>query len=278
MKKEISLFKMSGAGNTFSIFDNRVLKLEIETIQKYADIFSEAFGIKTEGIMAINSPLKGNSNFDVWFFNPDGSFGPMCGNGSRCAVEFSTKLGIITENQDISFTMAGSEYQAKYTKKGIAITMPDFKEFRKEVSVRIGSRILMGSYVNVGSDHYILHKNQLQIEDAEFWTYDFVENARFIRNSNEFQPRGVNVSIFMFEDEKVLMRTYERGVEAETGACGTGSISLGLVVNELYSKEFPIEIIPTSGETIWVEYKNNEHPFFTLEGNAVFLDTKTIEL
>ncbi len=280
MKQLITVSKMSGAGNTFTIFDNRDVNVTVEDIQKNAQAFANAFGEKTEGIMALNSAISNDTDFDVWFFNPDGSFGAMCGNGSRCAMQFAQSLGLISVNKETNFSMANDIYKAKFTSNGVAVTMPNFKVYKENISVRIGDRIYVGSYLNVGSDHFILHKNQLQITDEDFWTYDFTEDAKQLRFAQEFEPRGVNVSIFMITDDNtVCMRTYERGVEAETGACGTGSISVGYVVHSLYNVDFPLKIIPTSKETIWVYYiEKNHQQCFILEGNAKFLQTMNIEL
>lgn len=280
MKTTIPVQKMTGAGNTFTIFDNRESLLSKEEIQEHSSRLSSAFGEKTEGIMAINSPQANDTDFDVWFFNPDGSFGAMCGNGSRCAVEFAKSLGIVSENQKITFTMANALYSASFTPNGVAVTMPDYIEFTQEVAVRIGEKIYLGSYVNVGSDHFILHKNQFEISDTEFWTYDFIEDAKQIRYAKEFEPRGVNVSLYMIGDDNVVsMRTYERGVESETGACGTGAISVATVVNHFHNQEFPVEIVPTSQQRIWVYYQLDETKnSFILEGNALFEEPTTIEI
>lgn len=280
MKTTLQIHKMTGAGNIFTIFDNRLCQLGQEQIQQHALLLSTAFGDKTEGIMAINNATSDTSDFDVWFFNPDGSFGAMCGNGSRCAVQFAMTLGIISANKKISFTMANAFYSADFTPNGVAVTMPDFIEFTKEVSVRIGDKIYVGSYMNVGSDHYILHKNQFEISDDEFWSFDFTEDAKQLRFSQEFEPRGVNVSIYMIGDNNVVcMRTYERGVEAETGACGTGAISVATVVNHFHKVDFPIEIVPTSQQRILVDYQvNNSNNIFILEGNALYIDSQSIEI
>lgn len=280
MKTLLKIHKMTGAGNTFTIFDNRESKVTLEEIQSISQQLSTAFGDKTEGIMAVNTSTVDTTDFDVWFFNPDGSFGAMCGNGSRCAVQFAKLLGIVTEHQMISFTMANSLYSAAFTPNGVAVTMPDYREFSKEVTVRIADKIYIGSYLNVGSDHFIVHKNQFGISDEEFWSYDFTEDAKQLRFASDFEPRGVNVSIYMIcEDNVVWMRTYERGVEAETGACGTGAISVATVVNHFHNVDFPIEIVPTSQQRIWVDYKTQESQnTFILEGNALFAETKTFEL
>ncbi|MBL8003866.1 MAG: diaminopimelate epimerase [Candidatus Kapabacteria bacterium] len=280
MKTTLQIHKMTGAGNIFTIFDNRESVLTTQEIQSNSHQLSTAFGEKTEGIMAINSPKEDLTDFDVWFFNSDGSYGAMCGNGSRCAVEFAKSLGIVNEQQQIAFTMANSLYSATFTTKGVAVTMPDYIEFTKEVSVRVADKVYVGSYVNVGSDHFIVHKNQFGISDEEFWSYDFTEDAKQIRFSPGFEPRGVNVSIYMIgEDNVVQMRTYERGVEAETGACGTGAISVATVVNHFHIVDFPIEIVPTSQQRIWVDYQTDETKnSFILEGNALYTESKTIEL
>lgn len=280
MKTTLQIHKMTGAGNIFTIFDNRESQLTSEEIQSFSHQLSYAFGDKTEGIMAINSSIEDLTDFDVWFFNPDGSFGAMCGNGSRCAVEFAKSLGIVNEHQKISFTMANSLYSATFTPKGVAVTMPDYIEFTNEVSVRIADKVYVGSYVNVGSDHFIIHKNQFGIIDEEFWSYDFTEDAKQLRFSPNFEPRGVNVSIYMVAENNIVqMRTYERGVEAETGACGTGAISVATVVNHFQNVDFPIEIVPTSQQHIWVNYQTDgTKNSFILEGNALFAESMTIEL
>lgn len=280
MKTTLQIHKMTGAGNIFTIFDNRESLLLSEEIQSFSQQLSTAFGDRTEGIMAINLPFADSTDFDVWFFNPDGSYGAMCGNGSRCAVEFAKSLGIVNEHKEIAFSMANSLYSATFTPNGVAVTMPDYIEFKKQVSVRIADKVYIGSYVNVGSDHFVLHKNQFGISDTEFWSYDFTEDAQQLRFSKDFEPRGVNVSIYMVgEDNLVQMRTYERGVEAETGACGTGAISVATVVNHFHNVDFPIEIIPTSQQRIWVDYQSDgTKNSFILEGNALFTESKTIEL
>jgi len=271
----ISVYCMSGAGNIFSVIDNRNTRFSIETLQKLTPLLcSESCSQSTEGCIVMNDG-NANNDFIVDFFNPDGSYGAMCGNGARCAVRFAESLGIITKN-DVVFTMANTQYSARFVGNEIVVNFPPPIDITAEKMVAVNDCVVQGGYVNVGSDHFIVEMPRDGFSDIDLENF-----ARPLRYHDDFLPRGVNVNISTFHNMAILIRTYERGVEAETGACGTGAISTALYYALKYQIPSPIKLIPTSGQQLTVGFDRNDDTIFSnvyLQGSAEFLETVSVDV
>ncbi len=270
---------MSGAGNIFSVIDNRVYKFDKETLQNITSKICHVNPDKpTEGFIAINA---GDDEYDFHadFFNPDGTYGAMCGNGGRCAVLFAYNASMIHNPDRCTFSMANTKYSARVLGNGIiSVDFPSPLSINTDIEMKDEHRTLKGGYINVGSDHFIT-----EINSEDFADFDIIPFARPIRYHKTFEPRGVNVNIFRLDtkNRKVSMRTYERGVEAETGACGTGAISTALYIALTKQWDSPITLIPTSGEELTVGFtitEANTIQNLRLEGNARFLDSFEIDM
>lgn len=255
---ELEVTVMSGAGNIFSVIDNRKYNLSVDFYSKFANqICGKSFNEKsTEGLLVLEEK-KSQAEVDVIvrFFNPDGSYGMMCGNGGRCAVLFALNNGFINNTKDIiSLEVWDGKYTAEIISDKIKVEFPPPNKIILNIPFSIGNKSFSGDYVDVGSPHLLIDFAHLKGDtDTGFYDFALKEFALSIRNNEAFKPNGVNVSIYTLDSDKILLRTYEKGVENETGACGTGAISVA-VVNYLKNKEKSSYIVvPPSREELLVE-------------------------
>jgi diaminopimelate epimerase len=254
----------SGAGNDFVMIDNITEKIALDRQEELTvKLCNENFP-KIDGVIFADKPLKSDSAIRMNYYNKDGSFGAMCGNGARCTAMFIYKKGITSQSK---FTLEAVDdvYSAEIINDEIVkIGFPEPKEIRtglKIESENAGSvKPLNVSYVNVGSDHIILFINEeinkLFLSCSHMDKLDVDNTGRNLRFHKAFEPRGGNVNFAeILADNTIRLRTYERGVERETLACGTGIISTGVIA--MLEKGFtsPVKIKVQSGEVLEVEGK-----------------------
>lgn len=271
---------MSGAGNIFTVIDNSKTSLSVEELSALTPNLTNFDKYKTEGLMAISKSSDGKNDFDVLFFNPDGSSGMMCGNGGRCAIRFAEKLNLITDPYNINFQMAGKHYSGKLLGENIELVFDMPLEYTPSLRMNIGTQEIEGDYVNVGTEHFVVDFNELDVS-FEFDSEEMVDLARHIRYHGSFSPKGANANIFVKITESMLrLTTFERGVEAVTGACGTGAVSTAFSVVKNGLMQFPVNIIPPSGIQISVDLvidKNNIERLLLI-GPAEIIDEIEVEL
>lgn len=272
---------MSGAGNIFSVIDNRSIKIDEKSAGQINSYFCKKDNngiIDTDGYLLIN---EGNQDyeFDVLFYNPDGSSSMMCGNGARCAVKFASKYSFLhsrASNQLITFRMAGNLYKAQMNSDSIKIYFPPPTEISLDLMFTVSYGKVFADYVNVNSDHLLIYKNDFEkFFDLNLEEIDLNRFAPELRNHHSL-PRGANINIYTIDQGMIHLRTYERGVEAETGACGTGAISAGLIGAIKHNLNFPITIIPPSNKRLIVDILGDIKYFIEaiiLEGDAEFIDS-----
>ncbi len=213
----MKLYKYQGAGNDFLIADNRDGSIDLDPKQ-IADICDRRYGVGADGLMLLeNSP---EYDFRMVYYNSDGSGGMMCGNGGRCIVAFAADMGI--ENFD--FEAADGFHTAQIIarsgkEKTVRLKMKDVEVISRH-SVLEGVQIQAdGYFLDTGTRHYVRF-----VEGLEH--YDIVSEGRTIRyGATEFLPIGVNVNFVEQSENGVRVRTYEKGVEDETYACGTGIVA-----------------------------------------------------
>ncbi|MCX7909887.1 MAG: diaminopimelate epimerase [Ignavibacteria bacterium] len=281
---EIEITIMSGAGNIFSVFDNRDTRFPIEFFQKNAkNICKKSYNnYETEGLLVIENSLQGDIDLTLKYFNPDGSFGMMCGNGGRCAVKFALEKNIIKKSEKIKFDVWGKEYTANFVEDNIKIEFPPPISIIQNKEIKLDEIIVKGDFINVNSPHFVIEFTKSQFANmSDFHNFPLEFWAPKIRFHNDFQPDGVNVNIFKFQNHKIYLRTYERGVEKETGACGTGAISTAISLHIKNQSNSNFTIIPTSQEELKVEiFKDNNGNIrgVSLLGNAKILDVTKILL
>lgn len=205
---------MSGAGNDFMVLDARGKILDFENLSK---TLCAAYG--ADGFMALDSSKT--ADFQLHFYNPDGSRGEMCGNGARCICKFAYDRGIAGETMVIE-TDAGPVYGWRLadTQYKVQLNNPSIVDYRCRKN---------GVYVELGQPgipHSVTHRSDLQWADREALLPEFLA----YRNAEEY-PKGVNVNFYTWVDETTIrILTFERGVEDFTLACGTGSASVASVL------------------------------------------------
>ncbi len=272
---------MSGAGNLFTVFDNRNHGFDVPTLKLLAPLLcttNDFNEFRTEGLIALEE--SETQDFEVKFFNPDGSYGAMCGNGGRCAVSFAKKLNLIKDNAAVKFEMANDIYEASINDDGtISLTFPPYRKIDDNISLELEGMSLNVAFVDVGSDHAVIEYNSMNLQE-DFRLFDIDKYGKSVRFHHIFEPAGVNANFYLIESGSVQLRTYERGVEAETGACGTGAIATALVCHLRHGLSFPVKIIPPSRQPLTVEafFENEKVKKIVLTGGAEVINRKKIEI
>ncbi len=260
--------KYEGTGNDFIIIDNRKNVFNAKNFSVIQKLCNRRFGIGADGLLLLNVSEKYNYNME--YFNADGRLGSMCGNGGRCLAAFAMRLGIIT-TETVFDAIDGIHYATikKFDEKNLNAIVK-----LKMSDVKISERGEDFFYLNTGSPHYVKF-----VDDPE--TTDVIEEGKKIRNSDRFREQGTNVNFIKVKNDKIYIRTYERGVEDETFSCGTGAVASVLAVADkgLLNKKTEGSLITRGGElTVYFEKKEGIFENVYLEGPATFIYDGEIEI
>ena len=239
----LHFYKYQGTGNDFIVADNRKNELALTT-EQINNLCDRRFGIGADGLMLLNQ-IAG-FDFEMKYYNADGKPGTMCGNGGRCMTKFAYHLGIHRELY--RFLASDGVHEAEIDIDGIvSVRMKDVNTFRK---------FHTDFLVDTGSPHYI--KMTTNVMDL-----DVFKKGSEIRHSKEFEEEGINVNFVEQAEEvdKIIVRTYERGVEDETLSCGTGVTAAALVCYHNENGFNEVEVT-TLGGKLSVEFdKTDEYKF-----------------
>jgi len=257
----ISFCKMSGSGNDFIIIDNRDLSLDVGDLPTFASrICARKVSVGADGLFLIEPSTS--VDFKWQFFNSDGSMGEMCGNGSRCVARYAYLRGIAGSKMSFE-TLAGiitAEVHGDVVK--VRLTNPS--------ALKIGHKILLDDQENLldcidtGVPHAVSFVDHLE-------TCAVFDKGCKIRRHESFQPRGTNANFAAVLDRhKMKVRTYERGVEDETLACGTGVVASVLAAAGRDLVDSPVEVTVQSGEILRVYFSRRDDVFeeIYLEGKV----------
>ncbi|MES2417900.1 MAG: diaminopimelate epimerase [Bacteroidota bacterium] len=208
----IQFHKYQGAGNDFIVIDHRVSPLKNIDNNLIKQLCDRRFGIGADGLMFLLQ--HENYDFEMVYYNADGNLGSMCGNGGRCIVAFAKYLGII-ENETNFLAVDGPHY-AKITAEGnwVNLQMIDVNSIAKDGNAFV---------LNTGSPHYV--EEVTDLEEMDVFTA-----GKNIRNNETYKKDGINVNFIAHKGDHLFVRTFERGVEDETYACGTGVTAVALAM------------------------------------------------
>ncbi len=264
----------SGAGNDFVMINNWKNQIPFEQqIEFTVKICNENFEL-IDGVIFADKPQNSGSDIRMNYYNRDGSFGAMCGNGARCIAMFAYKNGILSGKEFI-LEAVNDLYKANIIDDiNVKIDFPEPKEIKTGIPVDVDSKEMTVGYVSVGSDHIIVlldkkNKNALNANSPDELNINTI--GRELRFHNKFQPAGGNVSFVQhLLDNEIRIRTYERGVERETLACGTGIIASALVSAMVNNVKPPVKVLAQSGEELIVDFKmeNSKISNLSLQGSA----------
>ncbi|MBF0521866.1 MAG: diaminopimelate epimerase [Candidatus Omnitrophica bacterium] len=267
--KTITFTKMAGAGNDFIVVEAAALK-GINLIKLGRQVCDRTNGIGADGLLVLDKSSK--ADYRMRIINADGSEAEMCGNGARCMAAYIVQNKKTTKKSFSLDTLAGIILcEAKGEIAHIRLSDP--KGYRASIPIDINGREISVAFIDTGVPHTIVFVDQLE-------TIDVSKIGRIIRYHNTFLPKGTNVNfVEQINDHLVANRTYERGVEDETKACGTGSVASAIIT---YFKVHPdvknktgaaMDVKTKSGETLKVTFDihNEKITNVWLTGSAKFI-------
>ncbi|MCE5336249.1 MAG: diaminopimelate epimerase [Desulfobacteraceae bacterium] len=248
--KGTRFMKMTGTGNDFIIIDNRELKLDKESGRQLARMACRhKLSVGADGLILIEDDPE--ADFRWLFFNADGSEAEMCGNGARCAARFARLNGIVDKDSITFRTLAGIIEAQILGERRVKVRMTAPHSLKTDISVDLEGRSLDLHFINTGVPHTV-HFTQTadQLEG-----FDIFNVGRSVRYHQRFQPAGTNANFaFVHGPHNITVRTYERGVEDETLACGTGSIATALVAAAKGLVRSPVQMLTRGGETLVIHF------------------------
>ncbi|MBW7887048.1 MAG: diaminopimelate epimerase [Bacteroidetes bacterium] len=249
---KIPFTKMSGAGNDFVVVDNRTkLITDPENFSKSA--CHRHLGIGADGVLLVEQSDK--ADFTMKYYNADGTHGGMCGNGGRCIAKFAYDNKIV-QKEKFSFSALDYIYKSiRHAPELYEIEMKNPVDIRLNIDLLVKEEKFIVHYIDTGSPHCVLFLNKNHsLKDLE--EIDVIQIGKSLRYHSKFSPKGTNVNfVQLIGDNKIKIRTYERGVEDETLACGTGSIASAVLSSLLYEYISPIGVKVKSGETLEISFK-----------------------
>jgi diaminopimelate epimerase len=264
--EKVFFTKMSGAGNDFVLIDkdkNRGFSPDKKSI---TSICNRRNGIGADGLITISKDKE--YDFLMEYFNADGSTGSLCGNGARCAIRFAKANGLI-KNGMAKFLSNDKEYSGKLLKNDlIRFNLNEPKKIKENFDIEIDNFRIKASYVDTGSPHAVIFIEDIFSGNKKaFNNIDEVavfDLGRKLRYSKYFRPKGANINFVELQKKNIYIRTYERGVEDETLACGTGNVAAALICNLLKKIDPPVTLITKGKDKLIVD-------FDTLNGRFVNL-------
>jgi len=259
--EKIEFYKMSGSGNDFIIVDNRDRIVdETDLLNFIVKVCRRKMSVGADGFILVENTE--GADFKWRFFNSDGSVAEMCGNGARCVARFAYLNGIA--GSEMSFETGAGIVEAQVAGESVKIKMTDPSDLKTDYTLELKGRSISVSSINTGVPHVVMVTDTL--DDVEV-----VKMGREIRFHDMFAPAGTNVNfICPIKDDTIGVRTYERGVEDETLACGTGSVAGALIMARKMKIDAPIHVLTRSGVNLKIYYKEKDATYqdIYLEGDA----------
>jgi diaminopimelate epimerase len=245
---------MSGAGNDFVIIDNRseVIKDRPAFARKICD---RHWSIGADGLLLLESSDK--ASYRMMYYNADGSYGGMCGNGGRCIAMFAYLKNIA--NASHTFEALDHIYSASVDSENVSLHMKNPISLKMNQHILLEKKKICYHSIDTGAPHIVIDIKEVS-KKINFDEFDVQRWGKIFRWHKKFTPAGTNVNfIRILEDDIVQLRTFERGVEAETLACGTGSIASAIIAYKKWKLNKPITVIPTSNVPLAVDFDEGEN-------------------
>ena len=262
--------KMNGAGNDFVLLDNRAGDLTL-TREQIARVCDRHRGVGADGVLLLERPANG-ADFRMRYYNADGGEAEMCGNGARCFARYADRAA--GPLQSLSFETPAGVIGAQLVGELVTLQMSEPQDMRLGLEVPVEGENIRASYVDSGVPHVV-------VPVAKIDEVDVRSLGSALRHHPMFAPRGANAN---FSEQRgprcIAIRTYERGVEDETLACGTGVVASAIIFAANENVAGPIDVLVRGGDTLQVGFKKNGDQFseVTLTGPADFVFDGTIEL
>ncbi len=263
--------KMNGAGNDFVLADNRARKIKL-TREQVVRLCDRHRGVGADGVMLLIPCASGKADWSWEFFNSDGSVADMCGNGARCFARFVQK--VTGQKNDFTFETGAGIIRASFQGERVTVGLTKPKDLRldEKVLLSIGEQAIHS--LNTGVPHAVLF-----VPDADKAMVQ--QLGPEIRHHKHFAPRGTNANfVQLLGGGGIRVRTFERGVEGETLACGTGVTASALIASRAHNLRSPVKVQVQGGDQLEVSFdeKNGEFENVRLTGPAEFVFEGKIEM
>lgn len=249
---KIDFRKMNGAGNDFVMIDETggSYQLSAEQIRHVCD---RRRGVGADGLILIQPDEE--LDFFMQYFNSDGLPAEMCGNGARCSAHFAAWLGMGRKEGGevkIRFSTGSGPVKAVVKDLSVSVDLMDANEMRRDITAEVAQKAEKIHFMVVGTRHALV-----LVEDARSLTgEEVVAMGRQVRYHEAFAPVGANVNfISRGKDDRIHLRTYEKGIEAETHACGTGSVASAVLLAHLGRAQSPVTVVQSGGELFRVSFE-----------------------
>lgn len=258
---KIEFYKISGSGNDFIIIDNRNHIIDESDLSNFvAKVCRRKMSAGADGMILVEN--SDGADFKWRFFNSDGSIAEMCGNGARCVARFAYLNDIAGSN--MSFETLAGIVEAEVIGERVKVKMTDPSDLKTDDTVELKNGLVSVCSINTGVPHVVVVKDS--IDDV-----DIIKIGKEIRYHERFSPAGTNVNVVRhIKDNTIAIRTYERGVEDETLACGTGAAASAIVMAHKMKLGSPLSVLTRSGGYLNVFFKNKKGQYYDiyLEGDA----------
>ena len=268
--KMLRFTKMNGAGNDFVMIDNRAGEVRLAP-QQIVRICDRHRGVGADGILLLENGSNG-ADFRMRYYNRDGGEAEMCGNGARCFARFANKVAKAPTK--ISFQTPAGLIRGQLEGELVTLQMSEPKDLELGIDLNAKGTKEHVHFINSGVPHVIVPVSKVEGVDVR-------KRGEALRRHEKFSPAGANVNfIEKVGPKKISIRTYERGVEDETLACGTGVVASALIFAATEPVDGPIGIIVRSGSELSVDFKRAGNRFtnVTLTGPAEFAFEGEIEI
>lgn len=267
----IPFTKMHGAGNDFVVIDNLDGSYDLTTAQ-IAYLCDRRFGVGADGLLLLEKGPTEDLDAQMVYYNADGSRAEMCGNGARCFISFALahQLGL---DGRLKFRTDAGDMEGVAEEGQITVQMTPALDTQLSLRVNLDNGPATVHYTDTGVPHVVKF-----VEDIT--TVDIKPEGSELRFHDAFQPRGANVNFAQLDGDRVLVRTYERGVENETLACGTGVTAVAILSHMVHNTEKPVRLKVAGGDTLGVDFNIEGDAInqITLTGPAKVVYTGTIEI
>ncbi len=237
---------MSGGGNDFVVFDNRKKNIPADYSALAKKLCDRKFSIGADGLLVLET--EPTADFRMVYYNADGSRADMCGNGARCIARFANIHKVAADK--MNFLTDAGMISAEIYEKTVKINLGTPKDLRPDFSIKIDEKKeFNASFINTGVPH-----TMILVKEAE--KIDVQEMGSKIRYHKDFAPAGTNVNFVQpVDDHNIIVRTYERGVEGETLACGTGVTAAAILCGIKELAKSPVACLTRGGDTLLVHFK-----------------------
>ena len=260
----LKFWKMNGAGNDFVMLDNRDLALQLSG-QDIAKLCDRHRGVGADGVLLVEPPANG-TDFKMRYYNADGGEAEMCGNGARCFARFVNRLKGDALN-GVSFETLAGVISADFLGEQVRINMSAPHSLKLNQQLPVAGESLTVHSINTGVPHAVVFVDELESVEVQ-------KLGSGLRYHEAFKPKGTNANfVKVLAPGSISIRTYERGVEGETLACGTGMVACALITHELHGYTSPISVLVKGGDTLRIGFEKSgaEYQNVTLHGPADFV-------